>query len=152
MQKNPNNPNAAEAGQADSRSQRSDTEERRALPRQSAEAMTATVRPKGHLSRQAAQVLDFNHSGIAVVTARQLPTERPLFVSLVLDELCIDSVVAVAHNSCACQGGYRSGLQFRCDSELQLDSEEITATLKAMEAKLDGDHGNHLEWVEVSCG
>lgn len=116
--------------------------------------MTATVRPKGNLSRQNAEVIDFNHCGVALVTPRELPVERPLFVSLRLDELCIDSVIAVAHNSVASGEGYRSGLRFRCDSELQLDSQETVELLKLMErrlAELTDEHGHGPELVEVSC-
>lgn len=128
--------------------------DRRASARQPAEAMAASVRPKGNLSRQIARVLDFNRSGVAIVTPRELPIEKPLFVNLRLDGLCIDSVIAVAHNSCPCADGYRSGLQFRCDSELQLDGEEIAGLLTLMEERLSAmdDESAGLDSVEASCG
>ncbi|MCR9279116.1 MAG: PilZ domain-containing protein [Pseudomonadaceae bacterium] len=112
--------------------------ERRAEPRWDAGALTACVRVRGRLGRQKADVVDFSRHGLALVTSAPLPRDKPLFLQLRLEELNIQNVVAVLHNCCTTDDGYRCGLRFRTTSELQFDRELIESQLKRLEQRLSG--------------
>lgn len=112
--------------------------ERRTQPRWDAGALIACVRVRGRLGRQKADVVDFSRHGLALVTSSPLPRDKPLFLQLRLDELNIQNVVAVLHNCCTTDEGYRCGLRFRTASELQFDRELIESQLRRLEQRLSG--------------
>lgn len=115
-----------------------DSLERRAQPRWAAGSLTACVRVRGRLGRQKADVVDFSRHGLALVTASPLPRDKPLFLQLRLEDLNVQNVVAIMHNCCTTDEGYRCGLRFRTTSELQFDRELIESQLRRLEHRLSG--------------
>ncbi len=123
--------------------------ERRTQPRWEASSLTACVRVRGRLGRQKADVVDFSRYGLALVTAAPLPRDKPLFLQLRLEELNIQNVVAVMHNCCTTDDGYRCGLRFRTTSELQFDRELIESQLRRLEHRLSGGEAVDTRTGEV---
>jgi len=123
--------------------------DRRTYPRREATELAVSLRLRGQLSRCAARVIDFNRFGMAVLTDRPLAKDRRLFITLRWCTVHLDNVVGVVHN-CIPQnpsgegvaagnaetGGYRSGIQFRTRSELQLDQNLVEAELMRLERAL----------------
>ena len=79
------------------------------------------------------RVLDFNRHGLAVHIDRPLPKDQLVFLSLDHDSVCVERVIGVVHNCLAHTGGYRCGILFRTQSDLQFDREQVEAGLAQME-------------------
>ena len=91
---------------------------------------------KGQFGRVDVQVLDFNRHGLAVHIERPLPKDKLVFLSLDHDNVCVERVIGVVHNCLAHTGGYRCGILFRTQSELQFDREQVEAGLARLEDRL----------------
>lgn len=82
------------------------------------------------------QVLDFNRHGVAIELDRPLPKHQLVFVSLDHGEISLPRVIGVVHN-CLCRAsGYRCGILFRTQSDLQFDKVQVESELARMERQL----------------
>ncbi len=98
--------------------------------------MTVRFRRRGALRQLAAAALDFNRHGLAMLAEVPLSKDQHLFVRLVHEGLETSTVVAVVHNCLRLEKGYRCGLRFRLNSELQQDPLEVAEELMALELAL----------------
>lgn len=110
--------------------------ERRAIPRIDGHALAVTVRQKGRLNRIQSDAVDFNRFGVAILTREPLEKHKPVFVSLHWGTLQLENVVGVVHNCLAHEGQYRCGIQFRTQSTLQFDRNQVEQTLQGLELSL----------------
>jgi hypothetical protein len=110
--------------------------ERRIHPRFDGREMRATVRQRGRIARSESTVVDFNRFGIALLTRRRLPKNKPIFLNLECHGIRLDNVVGVVHNCIDQAGEYRCGIQFRTRSELQLDQRQVEEALLRLELEL----------------
>lgn len=58
-----------------------------------------------------------------------LAKHRTVFLSLRQGNLAVENLVGVVHNCTAHERGYRLGIRFRTESELQLDPAQVVAHL-----------------------
>lgn len=58
-----------------------------------------------------------------------LAKHRTVFLSLRQGNLAVENLVGVVHNCTAHKRGYRLGIRFRTESELQLDPAQVIAHL-----------------------
>lgn len=112
------------------------SQDRRQQPRFTSDAFHAEVRVKGQFGRVDVQVLDFNRHGLAVHIDRPLPKDQLVFLNLDHDTVSLERVIGVVHNCLAHSGGYRCGIRFRTQSELQFDREQVEVVLEQMEIRL----------------
>jgi len=78
-------------------------------------------------------VLDFNRHGLAVFLDQPLTRHHQVFLCLRTGSRRIEEIVGIVHNCTAFAQGYRCGIQFRTDSTLQLDQDQIIETLAFLE-------------------
>jgi hypothetical protein len=100
--------------------------------------MVACVRLKGQLARVPVEVIDFNRHGLAIRCTRPLPKDSLVFLSLNAGEQVLDRVVGVVHNCLGMDEGFRCGIRFRTQSDLQFDREMVEAQLATLELALAG--------------
>ena len=110
--------------------------ERRALPRLEGQQISAFVRQKGSFSRLSVQVLDFNRHGAAVQLHTPLSREQVVFLTLKLGSMQLERIIGVVHNCLDLKDGYRCGIRFRTQSELQFDKAATEDQLAALESRL----------------
>ncbi len=111
-------------------------EERRVLPRLQGRQISAFVRCKGSFSRLTVDVLDFNRFGAAIHLHTPLPREQVVFLTLKLGTTQLERIIGVVHNCLALESGFRCGIRFRTQSELQFDKAAIEDQLAALEGDL----------------
>ena len=111
--------------------------ERRTLVRFPVTGMSVSVAVRYRLGTHQGEVVDFNRHGVTIELPRNIPLNKPLFVTLKYKGLHPEAIVGTAHN-CRCLrvGVYRCGIRFRTDSALQLDRDEVVRSLAAVEASL----------------
>ena len=117
--------------------------DRRSQPRFAPEALSAFLRLKGELSRTTVTVLDFNRHGVAVQSDRPLPKEAHVFLCLDDGHTQLERVIGVVHNCLTLDGGYRCGIRFRTQSELQFDREAVEARLQELESRFSDASAVH---------
>ncbi len=110
--------------------------ERRALPRLEGQEISAFVRLKGSFSRLSVEVLDFNRHGAAIQLHIPLPREQVVFLTLKHGETQLERVTGVVHNCLDLKSGYRCGIRFRTQSELQFDKAVTEDQLAMLESDL----------------
>ena len=115
-----------------------DAAERRALPRLDGQQIAAYVRRKGSFSRQSVEVLDFNRHGAAIHLHTPLPREQVIYLTLKLGATQLERIIGVVHNCLNLKSGYRCGVRFRTQSDLQFDRAAIEDELVALERRLEG--------------
>ena len=115
-----------------------DAAERRALPRFDGQQIAAYVRRKGSFSRQTVEVLDFNRHGAAIHLHAPLPREQVIYLTLKLGATQLERIIGVVHNCLNLKSGYRCGVRFRTQSNLQFDRAAIEDELVALERRLEG--------------
>ena len=100
--------------------------------------MTASISVRFRIGTCHGTVLDFNRHGITIELTQRLPMHKPLFVNLRYGRFDTEAIVATAHNCHALDAGhgYRCGIRFRTESDLQLDREEVELALQKVEADL----------------
>lgn len=111
-------------------------DERRALPRLDGRAISAFVRLKGTFSRQSVEILDFNRHGAAIHLHTPLPNEQVVFLTLKHGSTQLERIIGVVHNCLDTQAGYRCGIRFRTQSELQFDKAVTEDQLARLEGQL----------------
>jgi hypothetical protein len=125
-----------------SASQASANKERRALPRFDGGRIAAYVRPKGRFNRLSVEVLDFNRHGAAIQVHQPLAREQLVFLTLKHGMTRLERIIGVVHNCMPTDSGFRCGIRFRTQSDLQFDKVQIDAQLADLEALLcDGRPG-----------
>lgn len=117
---------------------KADAGERRALPRLEGQKISAFVRLKGSFSRLSVEVLDFNRHGAAIHLHSPLPREQVVFLTLKCGTTQLQRIIGVVHNCLDLKSGYRCGIRFRTQSELQFDKAAIEDQLAALERRLVG--------------
>ncbi len=110
--------------------------ERRALPRLEGQEISAFVRQKGSFSRLSVEVLDFNRHGAAIRLHTPLPQEQVVFLTLKHGATQLERIIGVVHNCLDIDSGYRCGIRFRTQSELQFDKAVIEDQLASLESRL----------------
>lgn len=110
--------------------------ERRALPRLPGQQISAFVRRKGSFNRLSVEVLDFNRHGAAIQLHTPLPREQVVFLTLKLGSTQLERIIGVVHNCLDLKSGYRCGIRFRTQSDLQFDKAVIEDQLAALEGHL----------------
>ena len=110
--------------------------ERRALPRFAGHEIAAFVRQKGSFSRLSVEVLDFNRHGAAIHLHTPLPREQVVFLTLKHGNTQLERIIGVVHNCLDLKTGYRCGIRFRTQSELQFDKSATEDQLAALESRL----------------
>lgn len=115
-----------------------DAGERRALPRLEGQQISAFVRPKGSFSRLSVEVLDFNRHGAAIHLHTPLPREQVVFLTLKCGTTQLERIIGVVHNCLDLKTGFRCGIRFRTQSELQFDRAVIEDQLATLESRLVG--------------
>ena len=109
--------------------------ERRSKPRFPSDGLLVHVRRKGRLGQLEGLAQDFNRFGVAIVVDQPLPKDALVFITLCSGALKLDNVIGVVHNCTAVTGGYRCGIQFRTDSELQMDPVMTEQELTILETR-----------------
>lgn len=109
--------------------------ERRTQPRYDATGLAVSVRAKGRLARLRGMVLDFNRHGLAVFLDQPLTKHLQVFLHLRAGSRQVQDLIGVVHNCTAFAEGYRCGIQFRTDSVMQLDPDEVRDLLQNLEAE-----------------
>ena len=107
--------------------------DRRTFPRFSGDSLEVALRRRGRIGHLGAKVIDFNRFGIAVLTARPLPKDQEVFITLHCGDARIENVVGVVHTCFSWVDVFRCGIQFRTTSRLQFDKEQVEAALLRME-------------------
>jgi hypothetical protein len=113
-----------------------DAQERRALPRLDGQEIAAFVRQQGSFSRLSVEVLDFNRHGAAIHLHTPLPREQVVFLTLKHGNTQLERIIGVVHNCLDLKTGYRCGIRFRTQSELQFDKASTEDQLAALERRL----------------
>ena len=116
--------------------QTASAQDRRRQPRFTGHALRAEVRVKGQLGRAAVDVLDFNRHGLAIHIDRPLPKDQLVFLTLDHGPISLERVVGIVHNCLARSAGYRCGILFRTQSELQFDRPLVEDALARMESQI----------------
>ena len=93
------------------------------------------LRRKGRLSRLEGPAIDFNRHGLAIVLDQPLPKDTNVFISLLCGDIRIDNVLGVVHNCISHEHGFRCGIQFRNNSQLQFDKPKVEKGLRILEAR-----------------
>ncbi len=101
-----------------------------------AHSIKASYRCRYRHTEQPAVVLDYNRSGIGILTDQCLPDQTQVTISLELDDLIVKDIVAVVHTCRAVGTLFRCGFQFRPESSSQLDREEACIALAQIETRL----------------
>ena len=114
------------------------SDERRALPRLEGQEISAFVRQKGSFSRISVEVLDFNRHGAAIHLHTPLPREQVVFLTLKLGSTQLERIIGVVHNCLDLKGGFRCGIRFRTQSDLQFDKAATEDQLAELESRLSG--------------
>lgn len=109
--------------------------ERRSKPRYPTDGLLVSVRRKGRLGLLEGLAQDFNRHGVALLVDQPLRKDTKLYVSLISGDMKVDNVIGIVHNCIALTDGYRCGIQFRTNSELQLDKEMTAHALVILEAR-----------------
>ncbi|MCZ6642692.1 MAG: PilZ domain-containing protein [Gammaproteobacteria bacterium] len=112
--------------------------DRRTFPRFTGADLKIGLRRRGRLGRVPGRVLDFNRFGVAVQIAQRLAEDEEVFVTLRHAEARVDNVVGVVHTCSAQEDGFRCGIQFRIQSKLQFDREQVEAALLSLERGFTG--------------
>lgn len=113
-----------------------DSNERRGLPRLEGPDISAFVRLKGSFSRISVEVLDFNRHGAAIHLHTPLPPGQLVFLTLKHGATQLERIIGVVHNCLDLKSGFRCGIRFRTQSELQFDQTAAEAELAALESRL----------------
>ena len=114
----------------------SHSDERRALPRLEGQDISAFVRLKGSFSRITVEVLDFNRHGAASHLHTPLPLQQVVFLTLKHGATQLERIIGVVHNCLDLKSGFRCGIRFRTQSELQFDKAATEDQLAALESHL----------------
>lgn len=109
--------------------------ERRSKQRFSSQGLLVGVRRKGRLHRLDASAQDFNRHGVAILLDQPLPKDTTVYLSLACGDLAIDQLIGVVHNCISQRNGFRCGIQFRTQSSLQFDQNNVECTLRQLEAR-----------------
>ena len=109
--------------------------ERRSKPRYPTDGLLVCVRRKGRLGLLEGLAQDFNRHGVAMLVDQPIPKNTKLYVSLLSGDTKLDNVIGIVHNCIALTDGYRCGIRFRTNSELQLDKELTEHELTILEAR-----------------
>ena len=107
--------------------------ERRRHPRFDVSGLSVSLRIKGRLSRLQGSVLDFNRHGIAVCIDQPISKDKQCFISIHLAGSSLHDIVGVVHNCTTLPDGYRCGIQFRTESDLQFDQDAVHQQLDLLE-------------------
>ena len=110
--------------------------ERRALPRLAGQQISAFLRLKGSFSRLSVEILDFNRHGAAIQLHTPLPREQIVFLTLKHGSTRLERIIGVVHNCLDLKSGYRCGIRFRTQSELQFDKTAVEDQLASLESQL----------------
>ncbi len=78
-------------------------------------------------------VLDFNRHGLAVFLDQPLTKHHAVYLNLQAGSRHLRDLIGVVHNCTAFAEGYRCGIQFRTDSNMQLDPDQVRETLELLE-------------------
>lgn len=109
--------------------------ERRVAPRFRSDGLLVGVRVRRRFGRLDGVAVDFNRYGVAFVLDQPLPKDKIVYVALSNGSMRIDNVVGVVHNCVAQAQGFRCGVQFRTNSELQFDIPLVERELRILEAR-----------------
>ncbi len=120
--------------------------ERRSKPRYSTDGLLVSVRKKGRMGQLQGLAQDFNRHGLAMIIDQPLPKDATVYVCLVSGDLRLDNVIGVVHNCIGMAKGYRCGIQFRTNSDLQMDQEFTEQELYILEARFKA-----LQQVEIDA-
>ena len=101
-----------------------------------AHSIKASYRCRYRRTQQPAVVLDYNRSGIGILTDQCLPDQTQVTISLEFDDLSVKDVVAMVHTCRAVGTLFRCGFQFRPESSSQLDREDACIALAEIESRL----------------
>ena len=112
--------------------------DRRSRVRNACDGLAVTLRVRGQWFTRPAVALDFSREGIALLWPNSLAKQRTVFLSLRQGELAIENLVGVVHNCTPHERGYRLGIRFRTDSELQLDSGLVAEHLQGLYEQMLG--------------
>ena len=107
--------------------------ERRNLPRLDARGLAITARARGRLARLRGMVLDFNRHGLAEFLDQPLGKNHPVYLHLRAGSRQVRDLIGVVHNCTAFAEGYRCGIQFRTESAMQPDQDQVRETLAMLE-------------------
>lgn len=110
--------------------------ERRVLPRFAGCGLSAYVRPRGSFSRLSVEIIDFNRHGAAVHVHQPLNSEQVVYLTLKHGGTHLPRLIGVVHNCVTLETGFRCGIRFRPQSDLQFDSVMIEAQLAQLEGLL----------------
>ena len=124
----------------------SEHSERRSFPQFATRDVTVYVRPRGQIAQLPAELVDFNHHGVAMMLTVPLSKDKEVFLHLACGDIKLDDVVGVVHN-CVRQGdSYRCGVRFRTQSRAQFDRRLAESSLLKIEAMVTSDSvGKGLE-------
>ncbi|MEM7099775.1 MAG: hypothetical protein AAF541_16020 [Pseudomonadota bacterium] len=109
--------------------------ERRSNTRYPSQGLFVGIRRKGRLHKLDASAQDFNKFGVAVLLDQPLPKDCTVYLTVASGDLKIDNLIGVVHNCISQRNGYRCGIQFRTQSNLQFDQEQVECTLRQLEAR-----------------
>lgn len=109
--------------------------ERRGAPRFRSDGLLVGIRVKGRFGRLEGIPADFNRHGVALVLDQPLAIEKVVYVMLNNGRMRLENVVGIVHNCIAQAQGFRCGVQFRTNSELQFDKRHIEHELQILEAR-----------------
>ena len=109
--------------------------ERRSKTRYPSQGLYVGLRRKGRLLRLDASAQDFNRFGVAALLDQPIPVESTVYLTIACGDLKIDNLIGVVHNCISQRNGYRCGIQFRTQSNLQFDGKQVECTLKQLEAR-----------------
>ncbi|MEM7079384.1 MAG: PilZ domain-containing protein [Pseudomonadota bacterium] len=112
-----------------------DVVERRGSPRFDSEGLLVKIRKQGGFARLQGIARDFNRHGAGIIIDQPIGSDTVVYVSLACGDLSLDSVLAVVHNCCAIEDGFRCGVRFRAQSGRQANPAEVEAVLVALEAR-----------------
>lgn len=119
--------------------EQSEHSDRRSAPRFATRDVTVYVRPRGQIAHLPAELVDFNHHGVAILLAVPLAKDKEVFIHLACGDVSLDDVVGVVHN-CVHQGNvYRCGVRFRTQSRAQFDRRQVDSMLLKIEAMVRDD-------------
>ncbi|MFK7913197.1 MAG: PilZ domain-containing protein [Pseudomonadales bacterium] len=106
--------------------------DRRSKVRNACRGLAVSLRVRGQWFNRPATALDFTREGIGVISPTPLAKQRTVFITLSRGPLSAENLVGVVHNCTEHELGYRLGIRFRTESELQLDRPVALANLAAL--------------------
>lgn len=112
--------------------------DRRTNTRLACNGLAVTLRVRGQWFNRPAHALDFSREGIALLWPQALAKDRQVFLNLALGTHTVEDLVGVVHTCTPHEEGYRLGILFRIESELQLDAPLIRQLVERMYRQSQG--------------